>query len=64
MNDIVKKYGLPRKEVSCPSCGQLYGHHNTLVDEISEECAPCARVYKKPMRLVDVDTFMREVILK
>lgn len=37
-----KKYGVPNKEISCPSCGQVYGHHNTKVDINSEECSKCA----------------------
>lgn len=37
------KGGYPRDEISCPECGYLYGHHNTLVDMESEFCLPCAK---------------------
>lgn len=39
--DIAKKYGVPRKYVSCPGCGQMYGHHNTKVCSYCEECSKC-----------------------
>lgn len=35
-------YKIPREEISCPSCGRIYGHHKTKVDPISEECSTCA----------------------
>ena len=39
--EIVEKWGLPRKDVSCPSCGELYGSHNTKVCVDCEECSRC-----------------------
>jgi len=32
-----------RENSSCPGCGQKYGHHNTKVDKISEECSSCVK---------------------
>lgn len=47
--NIDKTYGVPKEDISCPSCGQRYGHHNTLVDANSQECSKCAKEqnYKK-----------------
>ena len=39
--DIVEKYGLPRKDVSCPSCGNIYGAYNRRVCTTCEECSKC-----------------------
>lgn len=41
--EIVEKWGLPRKDVSCPYCGRVYGHHNTKVCMTCEECSKCCR---------------------
>jgi len=41
MSDIVEKYGLPKKMVSCPHCGQLYGRKNRKVCLYCEECSKC-----------------------
>jgi hypothetical protein len=43
MEEISKKWDLPIKDCSCPGCGREYGHHNTKVDPISEECSTCAK---------------------
>lgn len=57
MHDIVEKYGLPRKYCSCPSCGQLYGHHNTKVCTECEECSKCCTC-ENPKN-VSPDTFIK-----
>ena len=58
MHDIIKKYGLPREHVSCPSCGQLFGHHNTKVCLNCEECSKCCSCAKKDF--VSVEKFISE----
>lgn len=40
-HDIYEKYGLPRDYVSCPSCGKIYGHHNTKSCSVCSECSKC-----------------------
>lgn len=45
--NIDKKYGVPVELISCPGCGQKYGHHNTKVDTISEECSSCVKQYQR-----------------
>ncbi len=42
-NIIDKKYHVPIENISCPGCGQKYGHHNTKVDINSEECSSCVK---------------------
>ncbi len=46
IENINKKYGIPKEEISCPSCGLVYGHHNTKVNKITEECSSCDKVRK------------------
>lgn len=62
MYDIIEKYGLPRKYVSCPGCGRVYGHHNTKVDINSEECSSCVkeRGAEAEAEFVDAEKFIRE----
>jgi hypothetical protein len=43
MNEYNSKYELPTKDCSCPDCGRVYGHHNTLVDEEHELCSVCSK---------------------
>lgn len=43
MYEIDKKYLVPIENISCPGCGRKYGHHNTKVDIISEECSSCVK---------------------
>ena len=40
--NLSDKYGVPKEEISCPSCGREYGHHNTKVDPLTELCGSCA----------------------
>ena len=40
---IDNKYKIPIEEISCPGCGLKYGHHNTKVDLISQECSKCCK---------------------
>jgi hypothetical protein len=44
---IVEKWGLPKEEVSCPSCGRIYGYRRTKVCVECEECEPCCK--KRPI---------------
>lgn len=60
MNDINKKYGVPNKMVSCPGCGLVYGHHNTKVDTISQECSTCVKAFKYPeVNLIKAEEFIK-----
>lgn len=58
--DIDKKYGVPVKEISCPGCGQKYGHHNTKVDVNTQECSSCAKEFhdKKTLNLISAKEFI------
>ena len=40
-DDIDKDWGVPLKYISCPGCGQKYGHHNTKACENCQECSTC-----------------------
>jgi len=63
MDNIDKKYGVPVKEISCPACGQKYGHHNTKVDKISEECSKCAKKFEyKNIKLVSAEDFIQKTL--
>lgn len=60
---IDKVYGVPTKEISCPGCGQKYGHHRTKVDTISQECSACVNEFKyKKVDLVDAKYFIEEIL--
>ena len=62
MYNIDKKYRIPVDEISCPGCGQKYGHHNTKVDLISQECSSCVKNSNKPMELVTSKEFIENVL--
>lgn len=63
MYNIDKKYGVPREEISCPGCGQKYGHHNTKVDSISQECSKCATDSGyTDVELVSAEDFIEKVL--
>ena len=53
MYDIDKKYRIPKKEISCPSCGKVYGYRNTKVCEKCEECNNCCRCDKPLLKLAN-----------
>lgn len=57
----ITKYGVPKEEVSCPGCGQIYGHHNTKVDVNSQECSTCAKDYEDK-ELIDAQDFITNVL--
>lgn len=58
-----KKYGVPKEEISCPGCGQVYGHHNTKVDINSQECSKCAENSEYPdIELMEADKYITEVL--
>lgn len=60
-----KEYLVPKKMISCPGCGQRYGHHNTKVDLNSEECSSCCKLFgRKDTNYVDAKVFIEEYILK
>lgn len=58
--DKITKYGVPRKYVSCPGCGQIYGHHNTEVCENCEECDRYCRCNNKKM--VNAKEFINTIL--
>jgi hypothetical protein len=59
--NIIDQYGLPRDEVSCPSCGHLYGTHNRLVCSTCEECSKCCHC-PKPNH-INPDDFVGKYLL-
>lgn len=46
-----KLYRIPSKEISCPGCGQKYGHHNTSVCPDCQECSKCCVDSKRALQL-------------
>ena len=58
MTDYVKKYGLPRKMVSCPYCGDLYGTKNRQVCVNCEECSKCCECLVP--KFVSVEAFITQ----
>jgi len=63
MYNIDKIYGIPVEEISCPGCGQRYGHHNTKVDINSEECSSCAKRFGyTPIELVSAKEFIEDYL--
>lgn len=63
MYNIDEKYVVLVKDISCPGCGQKYGHHNTKVDINSEECSKCAKdLGYKDVELVKSDKFIEEFL--
>lgn len=61
MYDIDKKYLIPKKHISCPGCGRRYGHHNTKVDIISEECSSCVKRFgREEFEFVNADFFIEK----
>lgn len=60
---IDSKYGIPVEEISCPGCGQKYGHHNTKVDKISQECSTCVKKFGyKEVELVESKEFIEKIL--
>jgi len=62
MYNIDEKYGVPVDEISCPGCGKKYGHHNTKVDTISQECSKCVHSLNKEVKLVDATYFIEQIL--
>lgn len=64
MYNIDKTYLVPVEEISCPGCGQKYGHHNTKVDIHSEECSSCAKEFRneKDIELVSAKDFIENIL--
>lgn len=64
MSDISAKYMIPKGLISCPDCGQVYGHHNTLVEVESELCKPCfiKRGFVDSPVYVKADIFIRDYL--
>jgi hypothetical protein len=58
--DIAEKYGLPRKHVSCPACGQVYGAYGRKVCNNCQECSQCC--FCKDKKMIDADDFVRDLI--
>jgi len=56
--DISKKYNIPKKYISCPKCGRVYGHHNSKVCENCEECSTCCSCGNT--QLVTAEKFIEE----
>lgn len=63
-DEVDKVYGVPKEEISCPSCGFKYGHHRTKVDKNSEECSKCAieKYGKDKVDLISAAVFIQEIL--
>lgn len=61
-DNIDKIYGIPTKEISCPGCGQKYGHHNTKVDINTQECSSCAKDRGEELKLVNAKYFIETIL--
>ena len=59
--DIVEKYGYPRKEISCPSCGKVYGAYGRKVCTECAECSKCCECVSP--NLIDAEAFIYQYIL-
>ena len=59
---IDKKYLIPLEEISCPGCGQKYGHHNTKVDIVSQECSKCCKSRDEEVEMVSAKFFIESVL--
>lgn len=59
------RWNHPDEEVSCPSCGKLYGHHKTIVCKGCEEYSACHKPRNEkrcPTPIfVDADTFVNSL---
>jgi hypothetical protein len=62
MYTIDKKYLVPVEEISCPGCGQKYGHHNTNVDLISQECSKCCKSRDDVVEMVSAKFFIESIL--
>lgn len=63
MYNIDKTYGVPIEEISCPGCGEKYGHHNTTVDVTSGECSDCVKtIGYEYVELVNAEYYIKEVL--
>ena len=63
MNDINNIFGVPDKEISCPSCGKIHGHTDTKVDINSCECSICvAEMGYCDVELVDGIYFIEKIL--
>jgi len=58
-NGVDKQYGIPVEDMSCPSCGRKYGHHNTRVCTYCEECSSCCTC--KGRKVISVEEFMKSL---
>lgn len=59
--NIVKKWGLPRKMVSCPGCSSIYGHHKTKVCTTCQECSKCCTCSEQEKDLITAEEFITEI---
>jgi hypothetical protein len=41
--------GIPQEDISCPECGNKYGHRRTKVCTNCEECSACCRCKRPKM---------------
>lgn len=63
MYEIDNKYRIPIEEISCPGCGQKYGHHKTKVDINSQECSKCVKEFGyEDVKLVSATHFIESVL--
>lgn len=60
---MINVYGVPDKYIGCPGCGQIYGHNDTKVDTISQECSECVEEFGyKEVELVEAKFYIEEIL--
>lgn len=60
--EMSKKFpGWPKEMVSCPGCGQEYGHHKTKVCETCQECSKCCICESKDKKLIEASVFVADL---
>jgi hypothetical protein len=61
--DIDETYMVPMELISCPGCGERYGHNGTKVDMISAECSECVdRMCYVENELINADEFIHTIL--
>jgi hypothetical protein len=65
MSNVAERFGVPKKEVSCMSCGKIYGHHRTEVCIHCVTCTTCCRrEFIRQHRTVPSDEFVKKIFGK
>lgn len=59
--NIHPKWRLPREDISCPECGQVYGHHKTMVETSTELCSACVRKIGAGGKFISAEEFIAKL---